>query len=96
MKKIITKHFYKINLFLIVLFYILSLYFDSILLNVVFITFICCIAFLLYYIRKNELDKITQKFLFQQHEIEEKEDRYMSENELDALYIKVYDDHFNC
>lgn len=96
MKKIITKHFYKINLLLIILFCILSIYFDSIILNIIFIAFICCVAFLLYYIRKNELDKIAQKFLFQQHEIEEKEDRYMSEKELDILYSKIYDKHFNC
>lgn len=96
MKKIITRHFYKISLLFIILFYILNIYFNSKLLNLIFLTFICIIIFLLYKIRKEELDAIAQKFSFQQHYIEEKEERYMSEKELSAMYNKIYDDHFNC
>ena len=96
MKKLITKHFYKISLLFIILFLILTICFDSKLLNIVFFTFICIIIFLLYYIRKMELDKIAQKFSNQEHYIEEKEDRFLSEKESSELYNRIYDEHFNC
>jgi len=96
MKRIITKHFYKISFLFIILFYILSIYFNSKLLNLIFLIFICIIIFLLYKIRKEELDKIAHKFSIQEHYIEEKEERYMSEKELSTLYNKIYDEHFNC
>lgn len=95
MKKIITKHFYKIILLSIILFFILIISLNSIILNVIFLVFIFFIIFLLYYIRKRELNKIAQKFTIQEHYIEEKENRYMSEKELSALYNKIYDEHFN-
>lgn len=95
MKRIITRHFYKISLLFILLFYGLNFYFNNKLLSFIFLIFVFIIIFLLYYIRKQELDKIAKKFLNEQHYIEEKEDRYMSEKELSALYNKIYDEHFN-
>lgn len=96
MKKIITKHFYKISLLFLILFYILSIYFNSKTLNFIFLALISFIVFLLYSIRKCELDEIGRKFFTEQHYIEEKEERYMSERELSALYDKIYSNHFNC
>ena len=96
LKKLICKHFYKINLLFIILFLILTICFDSKLLNIIFLIFICAIIFLLYYIRKIELDKVAQKFSNQEHYIEEQEDRFLSEKESSELYNKIYDEHFNC
>lgn len=96
MKKIITKHFYIISLLFLSVFFILSIYFESKLLNAISLIIICAIIFLMYKIRKGELEKIAQKFSIQQHYIEKEEDRYMSEQELSMLYNKIYNNHFNC
>lgn len=96
MKKVIIKHFYKICIILLILFLILSISFNSRLLNIIFFGLIGFIISLLYFIRKEEIHKINQKFAIQQHLIEKEEDRYMSEKELSLLYSKIYDKHFNC